>query len=76
MPFFWLCLPETKDLSLEEIGALFGDAVAIDFTHMTSEERATWDKNFLEGDMGSKDASQVVQLQHIERSTVKAEGMA
>lgn len=43
MPFWWLCLPETKDLSLEEIAALFDDEVAIDFTHMDAEEREKWD---------------------------------
>ncbi|KAK5224289.1 hypothetical protein LTR47_009900 [Exophiala xenobiotica] len=31
--------PETKNLSLEEIGALFGDEVALDITHLSEKER-------------------------------------
>lgn len=32
-------LPETKGLSLEEIAAVFGDEVALDLTHMTTNEK-------------------------------------
>ncbi|OBT75673.1 hypothetical protein VF21_05167 [Pseudogymnoascus sp. 05NY08] len=50
LPFWWYCLPETKNLSLEEISALFGDGVAIDFTHMGAEERARWDAKLVKAD--------------------------
>ena len=35
--------PETKGLSLEEIGALFGDELAVDLSHMPLEERERLD---------------------------------
>jgi hypothetical protein len=40
--------PETKGLSLEEVGALFGDQVAVDLTHMTEEERRKLDDEIIE----------------------------
>ncbi|KIX93907.1 uncharacterized protein Z520_10244 [Fonsecaea multimorphosa CBS 102226] len=35
--------PETKNLSLEEIGALFGEKVAIDLSHLSEAERQEFD---------------------------------
>lgn len=40
-----LILPETKGLALEEIGALFGDEVALDISHLTLEEREALDRS-------------------------------
>lgn len=42
-PIIWF-FPETKGLTLEEIGKLFGDEIAIDLTHMTAEERGRFDQ--------------------------------
>ncbi len=33
---------------MEEIGALFGDEVALDLTHLTSEQRAALDQKLLD----------------------------
>lgn len=38
---YWF--PETKNLSLEEIGALFDDEVAIDLSHLSEKERQEFD---------------------------------
>ncbi|KAF2679245.1 general substrate transporter [Lentithecium fluviatile CBS 122367] len=42
----YLFYPETKGLSLEEISAKFGDDVAVDYSHMTEEERRRLGKAF------------------------------
>ncbi|CRG88781.1 putative quinate permease [Talaromyces islandicus] len=39
IPVVWKLFPETKGLSLEEIGAAFGDTVAVDITHTGKSER-------------------------------------
>ncbi len=36
--------PETKGLTLEEVGAKFGDEVALDITHLTEKEREALDR--------------------------------
>jgi hypothetical protein len=33
VPAIWYCCPETKGLSLEEIGGLFGDEIVVQLTH-------------------------------------------
>jgi hypothetical protein len=43
VPIIWR-LPETKGLSLEEIAAVFGDKVAMDLSHMSTEERTFLDE--------------------------------
>jgi hypothetical protein len=44
LPFIVYYYPETKGLSLEEIGALFGDEVALDISHLSERERAELDE--------------------------------
>jgi len=47
--------PETKGLTLEEIGAKFGDEVALDLSHLTEQEREELDRKLADittlGDM-------------------------
>jgi hypothetical protein len=47
--------PETKGLTLEEIGSKFGDEVALDLTHLTEKEREELDQKLADitqfGDM-------------------------
>lgn len=43
LPYAALKFPETKGLSLEEVGALFGDDVVLDFEHISEEERKALD---------------------------------
>lgn len=63
----WWLFPETKGLSLEEIGELFGDDVAVQLTQLTMEERELLDQKILsEKSMG--DAI------HIEVNTERSEG--
>ncbi len=46
--FFIKYFPETRGLTLEEIGAKWGDEVALDLTHLTDQEREALDQK-LEG---------------------------
>lgn len=39
LPLIIFKFPETKGLSLEEIGALFGDQIALDDTQLTEQEK-------------------------------------
>lgn len=54
----WKVFPETKGLSLEEIGEVFGDEVAVKLTHLTSAERELLDRN-----IDAEKAGQVEQLE-------------
>lgn len=62
----WWLFPETKGLSLEEIGELFGDDVAVELTQLTSEERDLLDQKIL----SEKTDGEAV---HIEDSTGQLE---
>lgn len=46
-PLLYLFAPETKGLSLEEVGACFGDLVALDLTHMDRDTRDKFDRELL-----------------------------
>lgn len=39
LPVIWFYFPETNQLSLEEIAAVFGEEVALDITHMSTEQK-------------------------------------
>lgn len=39
LPLIIFKFPETKGLSLEEIGALFGDQIALDDSQLTEQEK-------------------------------------
>ncbi len=43
LPYAALRFPETKGLSLEEIGALFGDEVVFDLHNLSTEEQKALD---------------------------------
>lgn len=44
IPLVWYFFPETKGLSLEEIGEKFGDEVAVHLTDLTEEQRRELDR--------------------------------
>lgn len=44
IPIIWWYFPETKGLSLEEIGEKFGDEVVVHLTHITTAERQQLDR--------------------------------
>lgn len=50
LPFLMFYCPETKGLSLEEVGQLFGEEVGLDISHMTDEQRAELDRKLLSED--------------------------
>ncbi|KAK5209182.1 hypothetical protein LTR41_005581 [Exophiala xenobiotica] len=49
LPYVVWKFPETKGLSLEEVGALFGDEVALDVTHLTDQEQQELDAAIIGG---------------------------
>jgi Sugar (and other) transporter len=44
IPLVWCFFPETKGLSLEEIGERFGDEVVVHLTHITDEQKKVLDE--------------------------------
>jgi hypothetical protein len=59
IPLVWYYFPETKGLSLEEIGAKFGDDVAVRLMDLTEEEKAKLDEEIRAG----KDESSEHQIE-------------
>ncbi|EXJ84560.1 hypothetical protein A1O3_05229 [Capronia epimyces CBS 606.96] len=47
LPYVVLKFPETKGLSLEEVGALFGDEVALDVSHLSGDQQRELDAEIL-----------------------------
>jgi len=45
LPYVIFCFPETKGLSLEEVGALFNDELAMDVTNLPEDRRQELDDN-------------------------------
>ena len=43
LPYAVIKFPETKGLSLEEIGALFNDEVILDYSHLSGQEKQALD---------------------------------
>jgi MFS family permease len=52
IPLVWYFFPETKGLSLEEIGEKFGDEVAVHLTNITDEEKERLDEAIRAGKEG------------------------
>ncbi len=67
--FIWWYFPETKGLSLEEIGEVFGDDVAVHLTNLTAAERELLDK-----DIDAEKAGGVVE--HVDAPTASSEQSA
>lgn len=76
VPFLAYYLPETKNLTLEEIAAKFGDEVAVDISHLSEEQRRALDDRLaaaedglgsttMEPGVGSED--QKVAISHSEK---------
>lgn len=53
IPLVWYFFPETKGLSLEEIGDKFGDEVAVHLTNGTAEEKKQLDETVRMGAAGT-----------------------
>jgi hypothetical protein len=81
LPFIVYYYPETKGLSLEEIGALFGDEVVLDISHLSEKERAELDERIertvditqFEGNTGdSSESSSAKQVETVLETMGKA----
>lgn len=72
LPIIVLYFPETKGLTLEEVGALFGDKLAMDITHLSDQARIELDKNLENMDVGEKGTYMKQQwTEDVQRSTVE-----
>jgi MFS family permease len=65
IPLVWYYFPETKGLSLEEIGEKFGDEVAVHLTNITEEEKLKLDEAIRQG----KDGEENTHLEYSGSST-------
>ena len=57
----WYLFPETKGLSLEEIGERFGDEVVIHLSEVTDEQLAELDEITSSGESHPRQVSHAVQ---------------
>lgn len=60
IPLIWYYFPETKGLSLEEIGEKFGDEVVVHLTDITAEQREQLDREI---EMSKEGGTQVTHLE-------------
>ncbi|KAK4947592.1 hypothetical protein LTR10_013538 [Elasticomyces elasticus] len=70
--FLAMLAPETKNLTLEEIAAKFGDAVAVDISHLSEEQRRRLDERLAATDdglvlAGDEADGQKVDIAHSEK---------
>lgn len=73
MPFLAYYLPETKNLTLEEIAAKFGDEVAVDISHLSEEQRRALDDRLAATEDGLEptsgvDSDQKIAIAHSEKN--------
>lgn len=71
LPLIIFKFPETKGLSLEEIGALFGDEVAVDISHLSEQERQELDERLARTiDMKDFDMKRITETEDISTQTI------
>lgn len=66
----WWQIPETKNLPMEEIGALFGDEVVL---HMTSDQRAIVEKSMEDSAVEHSEVAPVSGETKIKHRTMEVE---